>query len=86
MHDLEDKIRARAYEIWEREGRSGHADAHWLAAEEDVHAALTSALEVDVALAAPAKPKAQRRTKATAPSTAPGSAPKRKTKAGTPAA
>jgi hypothetical protein len=73
MHELEDKIRTRAYEIWEREGRAGDAAAHWYVAEQEIHAALTSALEVDVPL--PAKPKAQRRAKAAA---APDAAPKRK--------
>lgn len=87
MHELEEKIRARAYEFWEREGRVGDAEGHWYAAEQEVHAALTSALEVDVTLPAPAKPKAPRRAKASAQETAApdAAAPKRKTKPRTPA-
>jgi len=35
--DLEDRIRRRAYEIWEREGRpEGREDDHWTLAKEEV--------------------------------------------------
>jgi Protein of unknown function (DUF2934) len=33
MGELEEKIRARAYEIWERQGRTGNPEDHWLQAE-----------------------------------------------------
>ena len=37
MHqDLERRIRERAYEIWEREGRSGDPEDHWLSAEHEL--------------------------------------------------
>lgn len=37
MDDREDKIRARAYEIWERDGKqSGHHDRHWSQATDEV--------------------------------------------------
>ena len=32
----EERIRAKAYELWEREGRSGDPQDHWLQAERDV--------------------------------------------------
>ena len=35
-NDREDKIRRRAYEIWEREGRSGDPEDHWLRAEREL--------------------------------------------------
>ncbi len=38
MDHLEDKIRARAYEIWERDGRVGNPEDHWLEAEREVRA------------------------------------------------
>ena len=34
MHDLSERIRERAYEIWIASGRDGEADQHWLAAEQ----------------------------------------------------
>jgi len=36
--ELEQKIRSRAYQIWEREGRSGRAEDHWLQAERELAA------------------------------------------------
>ncbi len=37
MHqDLERRIRKRAHEIWEREGRSGDLEDHWLRAEHEL--------------------------------------------------
>jgi hypothetical protein len=33
MDEREEKIRVRAYEIWERQGRSGSPEDHWLEAE-----------------------------------------------------
>lgn len=38
MDSREDKIRVRAYEIWERQGRSGDPQDHWLEAERGVRA------------------------------------------------
>jgi len=33
MDDREEKIRVRAYQIWERQGCSGSPEDHWLEAE-----------------------------------------------------
>jgi hypothetical protein len=38
MDDREEKIRVRAYEIWERQGRSGDPEDHWLEAEGELEA------------------------------------------------
>jgi Protein of unknown function (DUF2934) len=38
MGELEEKIRARAYEIWERQGRTGNPEDHWLQAERELKA------------------------------------------------
>ena len=38
MNEREDNIRARAYEIWERDGRAGNPEDHWLEAEREVRA------------------------------------------------
>ena len=37
--DTDERIRGRAYEIWEREGRSGDARDHWLRAEREIRGA-----------------------------------------------
>jgi hypothetical protein len=34
--DLEERIRRRAYEIWESEGRSGDPEDHWVQAEREL--------------------------------------------------
>jgi hypothetical protein len=34
--DLKRRIRERAYEIWEREGRSGDPEDHWFEAEREL--------------------------------------------------
>jgi hypothetical protein len=34
--DRERRIRERAYEIWEHEGRSGNPEDHWLEAEREL--------------------------------------------------
>ena len=34
---LEDRIRERAYEIWESEGRCGNPKDHWSRAEQDLN-------------------------------------------------
>jgi len=36
MSDIEDRIRARAYAIWERDGRSGNPEDHWVEAEREI--------------------------------------------------
>jgi hypothetical protein len=38
MDDREERIRVRAYGIWERQGRSGRPDDHWLGAERELKA------------------------------------------------
>ena len=44
MDHREEKIRVRAYEIWEREGFSGSPEDHWLKAEREILAKENSAL------------------------------------------
>jgi hypothetical protein len=34
--DLIERIRARAYQIWEGNGRDGNPEEHWLAAEREI--------------------------------------------------
>ena len=42
-HTLEHRIRQRAYEIWNAEGRAdGKADEHWIAAEREVLSVLSA--------------------------------------------
>jgi hypothetical protein len=36
MDNREEKIRMRAYEIWERQGRTGSPDDHWFGAEREL--------------------------------------------------
>ena len=44
-HSLENRIRERAYELWNVHGCvHGQADQHWLAAEREILAASTAAL------------------------------------------
>ncbi|WP_244610400.1 DUF2934 domain-containing protein [Microvirga pakistanensis] len=38
MDDKEEKIRTRAYEIWERQGHSGSPDDHWFEGERELKA------------------------------------------------
>jgi len=38
MDDRETRIRLRAYEIWERQGRTGDPEDHWLEAEREITA------------------------------------------------
>jgi hypothetical protein len=38
MDNREEKIRARAYEIWERQGFTGDPEDHWLEAEREIAA------------------------------------------------
>ena len=58
MSDKEQRIRARAYEIWEGEGRhDGRAEEHWRQAEREIEHALRSA-QAQAAEAAEQPPKA----------------------------
>ena len=37
MHDLEQAIRERAYQLWIEAGhQEGHAESHWLAAQREI--------------------------------------------------
>jgi Protein of unknown function (DUF2934) len=38
MDDRDEKIRIRAYAIWERQGRSGSPEDHWFEAERELRA------------------------------------------------
>jgi hypothetical protein len=38
MDHCDEKIRMRAYEIWERQGRTGHPEDHWFEAEREFRA------------------------------------------------
>ena len=38
MDNRDEKIRIRAYEIWERQGRSGSPEDHWFEAERELRA------------------------------------------------
>jgi hypothetical protein len=38
MHNRDEKIRMKAYEIWERQGRTGSPDDHWFEAERELRA------------------------------------------------
>ncbi len=38
MDDRDEKIRVRAHEIWERQGRTGDPGDHWLEAERELKA------------------------------------------------
>jgi hypothetical protein len=59
MDDREEKIRVKAYEIWERQGRSGSPEDHWreaerqLTAEEGQQGAPQDAFEATVEQASP---------------------------------
>lgn len=71
----QDRIKQRAYEIWEREGRpEGHESKHWSRAEQELQAQLG---DDDHASGKPAEPELEQ-TIAPAESTAP--APKKRTR------
>ena len=56
---FEDLVRARAYALWESEGRPAGRDAeHWRLSEEETRHALAKAEAAAEAAAKPAKPKA----------------------------
>ena len=38
MDNREEKIRMRAHEIWERQGRTGNPEDHWFEAERELRA------------------------------------------------
>jgi Protein of unknown function (DUF2934) len=38
MDTLEDRIRRRAYELWEQDGRTGDPEDHWFEAERELTA------------------------------------------------
>jgi hypothetical protein len=59
--DLEQKIRERAYQIWEREGRAhGRHEEHWHAARRELAATPdASAIAVPARKAEPARSKAE---------------------------
>ena len=47
MDEREEKIRSRAYEIWERQGRTGDPQDHWLEAEREIRAQEDRAVSPD---------------------------------------
>jgi hypothetical protein len=62
--DLEQRIRERAYDIWERDGRAdGRAEEHWHAAKLELTGTRQSASSEE-AIAVPAKPKGRRKAPA----------------------
>ena len=56
MDDLQELIRKRAYEIWERHGRTGDSETHWLEAERELTGATTTAPDLDkISVSPPAR-------------------------------
>jgi hypothetical protein len=53
MDTLEERIRRRAYEIWEREGRMGRPEDHWYRAEREVAGSAPEGSEATVEAAPP---------------------------------
>ena len=49
MDTLEDRIRRRAYELWEQGGRTGDPEDHWMRAERELSVHEASAATVDEA-------------------------------------
>jgi hypothetical protein len=47
MNDSQEKVRVKAYEIWERQGRTGNPEDHWHQAERELRdeRGLTEAIE-----------------------------------------
>jgi hypothetical protein len=63
--EWEDKVRARAYAVWEREGQSeGGAERHWAQAEEELRAEGQGQAEAPGAEAAGTARRAERAAKA----------------------
>jgi hypothetical protein len=52
--DLNQRIQERAYEIWEREGRSGSPEDHWFRAEQELRQGPDDRSEATVQDATPA--------------------------------
>ena len=50
----DEKIRQRAYEIWEREGRTGNPEDHWFRAQQELHEQGQERSDATVADAPPA--------------------------------
>lgn len=62
--DLEQRIRERAYDIWEREGRiHGRAEEHWHMAKLELTGTVQTASS-EAAIAVPAKAKTRRKAAA----------------------
>lgn len=40
--EFEQRVRERAYQIWEQEGRSGDPQAHWARAEQEIAGAMVA--------------------------------------------
>lgn len=86
MSGKEDRIRARAYELWERNGRAhGNHEQHWQEAARQIEAEPADDAAPLVAApnnkaAALAKPKRAAKLKAVEPETGPLVAPTRPTK------
>ena len=71
MHNVQhDKVRERAYQIWEREGRQdGRAEEHWSQAEQELAAPRESAAsDIVVPQAAAAAPSVNGSAKTAKPS------------------
>jgi hypothetical protein len=70
--EREQKIRERAYALWEKDGRvDGQADAHWFAAAQELAPpteAVSAVPQEEILVAA--KPKAKRRSPKAAPAAA----------------
>jgi hypothetical protein len=47
MADWEEKVRTRAYQIWERQGRTGNPFDHWHEAERELKAEETAGTSLD---------------------------------------
>lgn len=61
-HDVEARIRQRAYEIWEREGRPEGRDwEHWLTAETEVSSQPADAAKAKASTRKPAAAKAPKK-------------------------
>jgi hypothetical protein len=56
MDTLEDRIRRRAYELWEKAGRHGHPEDHWYRAEREVRSGEASGAGSAASDEAPAAP------------------------------
>ena len=65
MHDLQQAIRERAYQLWIESGHEhGNADAHWLAAQRDILSPSVGAAPTEAKAVKPKKVKASRKRRA----------------------